>query len=112
MKDKDTPEFDFDSPASSGMPGADERKPTGGGSSPRAGESIAAGGDTCRQAGERPATYWQEVPQARFLSWSPQMQAAYCASRDLDSAESAANRGEDPEFYLERAEGYAVEALR
>jgi hypothetical protein len=46
---------------------------------------------------------WQEVPQARFLSWSPAMQEAYCRRRDLDSAV----RSEEPwwqKFYLERAE--------
>lgn len=52
------------------------------------------------------------VPQALFLSWSPAMQLSYCAARDLDSTESAHLRGEDPEFYQERAEWYAVEALR
>ncbi len=90
-RDVDTPEFDF------GVPSPKDQ----------------TGGATCTQAGESPATSnWQEVPQARFLSWSRQMQAAYCANRDLASAETAAERGEDPEFYLERAEGYAVEALR
>jgi hypothetical protein len=89
------PEFDFDSPVSGGQPVTDASKPTGGGSSPQAGESI-----------------WREVPQARFLSWSPAMQASYCASRDLDSAESAHERGEDPEFYMRRAEAYAVEVLK
>ena len=28
---------------------------------------------------------WQEVPQARFLSWSDARQRAYCALRDKDS---------------------------
>jgi hypothetical protein len=59
-----------------------------------------------------PPSPWHEVPQARFLSWSPQMQYAYCAARDLASAETAYERGEDPEFYQQRAESYAVEALR
>lgn len=49
---------------------------------------------------------WQEVPQARFLSWSIAMQNSYCRARDLDSAISAEGRGEDPNFYLERAEMY------
>lgn len=46
---------------------------------------------------------WQEVPQARFLSWSPQMQAAYCAARDEDVALCG---WQPTSFYLERAEGY------
>lgn len=48
---------------------------------------------------------WREVPQARFLSWSPRMQAAYCAERD----ERAALEADDMQlarFYLTRAEGY------
>jgi hypothetical protein len=61
---------------------------------------------------ERPYVHWHEVPQARFLSWKRQMQFAYCAARDLASAETAHERGEDPEFYQQRAESYAVEALR
>lgn len=54
-----------------------------------------------------PAT-WHEVPAARFLSWSDEMQRAYCAARDRDSALSAVGRGEDPAFYLRRAEFYAL----
>jgi hypothetical protein len=49
---------------------------------------------------------WREVLQARFLSWSPTMQLAYCAARDRDSATTAHLRGEDPECYLRRAEMY------
>lgn len=48
---------------------------------------------------------WEEVPQARFLSWSPQGQALYCSQRDEDSAKHE----DDPEmraFYLERAAMY------
>lgn len=52
------------------------------------------------------AAEWREVPQARFLSWPPEMQAAYCAARDDDSALSAASRGEDPEWYKQRARSY------
>lgn len=73
---------------------------------------------TCRPnglVGSTPASSvildWDEVPQARFLSWSKPMQLSYCAARDLNSAESAHLRGEDPEFYLKRAEQYAIEAL-
>jgi hypothetical protein len=32
---------------------------------------------------------WQEVPQARFDSWSVGMQLAYCARRDEASAAEA-----------------------
>lgn len=50
-----------------------------------------------------PDSEWTEVPQARFLSWSPQMQAAYCAARDED----AALCGWQPTmFFIERAEAY------
>jgi len=49
---------------------------------------------------------WHEVPQARFLSWSDDMQRAYCAARDDASALTARERGEDPEFYIKRAESY------
>ncbi len=45
---------------------------------------------------------WHEVPAARFLSWSPAMQYAYCAARDRDSAEHAEN-DEWRQFYLRRA---------
>lgn len=46
---------------------------------------------------------WQEVPQARFLSWSIPMQLQYCAARDLDSA---GQDGADINFYLDRRDGY------
>lgn len=49
---------------------------------------------------------WQEVPAARFLSWSPRMQAAYCRDRDLNSAQHADTLRE-LEFYRDRAAGYA-----
>jgi hypothetical protein len=50
---------------------------------------------------------WQEVPQARFLSWSDAMQRAYCAARDRDSAANSDSL-EWCEFFLERAKGYAT----
>jgi len=48
---------------------------------------------------------WQEVPAARFLSWSPQLQAAYCAERDEWSAIEATTKDE-ARFFLERSEHY------
>ena len=48
---------------------------------------------------------WQEVPQARFLSWSDAMQQAYCRARAVDSALYE----EDPEwaeFFLARSKTY------
>jgi len=52
-----------------------------------------------------PRSTWQEVPQARFLSWSPGRQAGYCALRDEDSARHALS--EDwAEFYRARAKDY------
>ena len=48
---------------------------------------------------------WTEVPQSRFFSWPPAMQAAYCRDRDLDSAEHDENE-EWREFYTQRAESY------
>lgn len=48
---------------------------------------------------------WQEVPQARFLSWSVPMQFTYCYRRDVDSALRADN-DMDAEFYLDRAALY------
>lgn len=88
------PEFDFDGDG-------------GGVSFPAVTESSVI------YAAERtPSSPWYEVPQARFLSWSRAMQMSYCAARDLASAKTAHKRGEDPEFYQQRAESYAVEALR
>ena len=52
---------------------------------------------------------WQEVPQARFLSWPPRMQAAYCRDRDLDSAEHAESEAWQ-QFYLRRANMYDEES--
>lgn len=54
---------------------------------------------------EETESSWREVPQERFLSWSPEMQYAYCAARDIDAA-SHADRLEDAEWYLERAKSY------
>lgn len=48
---------------------------------------------------------WQEVPAARFLSWSHEMQLAYCAKRDEDSANEALSE-EWAEFYRQRARDY------
>jgi hypothetical protein len=46
---------------------------------------------------------WKEVPQARFLSWSPERQLLYCALRDEDSAVVDSDHAE---FYLQRARSY------
>ena len=46
---------------------------------------------------------WREVPQARFLSWSPARQLAYCVARDEDAAKHDA---EWAEFYAARAVAY------
>jgi len=48
---------------------------------------------------------WEEVPQARFLSWSTAMQLHYCWRRDLTSALDADN-DHDATFFLERAAHY------
>lgn len=48
---------------------------------------------------------WQEVPQPRFLSWSPMMQWAYCRDRDLDAA-AFADTVDDSQFFMARAEMY------
>lgn len=52
---------------------------------------------------------WREVPQARFLSWSPRMQAAYCRDRDLASSECAESEAW-AQFYLRRANTYDEDA--
>lgn len=49
---------------------------------------------------------WEEVPQARFLSWSPGMQAAYCAARDEDAAICGVDGPGMTMFYIQRAEMY------
>ena len=48
---------------------------------------------------------WDEVPQARFLSWSVSMQLHYCWRRDLDAATRAHN-DRDATFFLQRAAMY------
>lgn len=48
---------------------------------------------------------WEEVPQARFLSWSPAMQFAYCAARDEDAACRATTLPEF-EWFMARAKSY------
>lgn len=54
-------------------------------------------------------SHWQEVPAARFLSWTSAEQFLYCAKRDYDSAGNAEDL-EWAEFYLTRATHY--EALK
>lgn len=51
---------------------------------------------------------WEEVPQARFLSWSTTMQLHYCWRRDLDAA-TRADSTSDARFFLERAASYKQE---
>lgn len=48
---------------------------------------------------------WHEVPQERFLSWSPAGQYGYCRKRDLDSA-LRADTPEEAQWYLTRAKMY------
>lgn len=110
----DQPDFDFEA-----APGPPAQLPTQKAQSVRqpgwmGGEKVgsspyhqdADGGGSCHQAGESPATDWREVPQATFLSWPEATQLAYCSARDEHAALDAEGRGEDPAFYLERAEGY------
>lgn len=52
-----------------------------------------------------PVSSWREVPQARFLSWSPARQLSYCALRDEDSAKYALDSSW-AEFYTNRAKMY------
>lgn len=54
---------------------------------------------------------WQEVPQARFLSWSYAMQLAYCEARDINSA-TYADTPEAAQWYLDRAKSYREECQR
>lgn len=54
---------------------------------------------------DEPRSAWLEVPQARFLSWSAEMQLAYCAARDEDSA-TYDHEDVWKQFYLQRAETY------
>jgi hypothetical protein len=95
----DQPLFDFEAPAHP-APGVDPcRSETG--------VRRAGAEETCADPGKSPArSAWREVPQALFMSWSDAMQLKYCAARDRDSATTARLRGEDPEFYLRRAESY------
>ena len=51
------------------------------------------------------APEWEEVPQARFLSWSPKAQAAYCAARDSASALEATTV-EEIDWFTARASMY------
>ncbi len=67
---------------------------------------AAASDRRCRPHVSSVVSVWQEIPQARFLSWSEEMQRAYCAARDDASALTAHERGEDPEFYRNRASVY------
>jgi hypothetical protein len=48
---------------------------------------------------------WKEVPQARFLSWTPAEQLAYCAERDKDAAEHA-DHYDEAKWLLARAADY------
>lgn len=51
---------------------------------------------------------WQEVPQARYLSWSRERQLQYNALRDEASAREAMAQDEPEraEWYLQRARSY------
>lgn len=64
------------------------------------------GGALCTTAGEKPATSWNEVPAALFLSWSVPMQLAYCARRDEDTTTHTSCDVLGAEFYTARAAGY------
>ena len=85
----ETPEFNF---------GPEETR----GIQPAIAQHSASSGFDSQQVHQ---STWREVPQARFLSWSPAMQAAYCRDRDLDSAEHADDE-EWEQFYLARANVY------
>jgi hypothetical protein len=49
---------------------------------------------------------WQEVPQARYLSWPLAQRYKYCEERDRDAAEHAENYHEAT-WHIERADSYA-----
>lgn len=49
------------------------------------------------------------APHAAFLGWDRRARLAYMIARDLDSARTAVERGEEPGFYLARAEGYRAD---
>ena len=51
---------------------------------------------------------WHEVPAARFLSWTPREQLAYCAARDEHSALEA-ETPEEANWYRARAARYREE---
>ena len=48
---------------------------------------------------------WREIPQPRFLSWTPAEQHAYCMARDLD-ATARSDTPEEAEFHRRRAHMY------
>lgn len=52
-----------------------------------------------------PVSSWQEVPKARYDSWSEERQLSYCALRDEDSAKYALEPSW-AEFYTNRAKMY------
>lgn len=51
---------------------------------------------------------WQEVPQARFLSWPLAQQYAYCAARDSDSQHSPDLVEYERQFFIERSALYTT----
>lgn len=93
------PLFDFEEPEATGF----ESRPC----PDTHGRSLAGDADGLNPSGSDLST-WQEVPAARFLSWTRREQLAYCAARDEDSAAHEAS----PEwqlFYLERAAAYLMD---
>ena len=48
---------------------------------------------------------WHEVPQSIYLSWPTATQLAYCAARDIDSADRA-ETADEIEWFLARAKSY------
>lgn len=110
----DQPEFDFGTdPASVETLASSEH---GGFAEALAEDELTSWrhGETLRQVPAKAASAgsevelrsWREVPQATFLQWPEATQLAYCAARDEDAALSATARGEDPQFYIERARSY------
>ncbi|MCR4301822.1 MAG: hypothetical protein NUV51_09450 [Sulfuricaulis sp.] len=67
--------------------------------------AITRGSESREFDSPLPPSIWQEVPAARFLSWTWREQLAYCAARDEDSAKHAEN-DEWQQFYENRARGY------
>lgn len=99
MKKRDnTPSFDFDEPPTDRP--ADSHDDSSG---------VEYQSEVATSVGG-PVSGWQEVPQARFLSWSSEQQMAYCRDRDLDSLEHADTEW-DKEFYLGRANAYDMSRL-